>query len=76
MKPCSRTLIAAITKYTFQDEALLELALTHSSCDRPTGDNQRLEFLGVDGFEHLIDTIGYRFHVCFVEAATGHRWCT
>ena len=33
MKPCSRTLIAAITKYTFQDEALLELALTHSSCD-------------------------------------------
>ena len=46
MKPSSRTSIAAITKYTFQDEALLELALTHSSCDRPTGDNQRLEFLG------------------------------
>ena len=46
MKPSSRPSIAAITEYTFQDEALLELALTHSSCDRPTGDNQRLELLG------------------------------
>lgn len=32
--------------YSFQDEALETLALTHSSCDLETGDNQRLEFLG------------------------------
>ena len=46
MKPSSPNLIESITQHTFQDEALLELALTHSSCERPTGDNQRLEFLG------------------------------
>ena len=46
MKPSSPTPIESITQHTFQDEALLELALTHSSCERPTGDNQRLEFLG------------------------------
>lgn len=34
--------------YTFRDERLLELALTHRSLSRDTGDvnNQRLEFLG------------------------------
>ena len=46
MKPSSPTPIESITQHTFQDKALLELALTHSSCERPTGDNQRLEFLG------------------------------
>ena len=35
-----------ITRHNFQDESLLKLALTHSSCDRVGGDNQRLEFLG------------------------------
>jgi len=35
-----------ITQHNFQDESLLKLALTHSSCDRVGGDNQRLEFLG------------------------------
>lgn len=35
-----------ITQHNFQDESLLKLALTHSSCDRVSGDNQRLEFLG------------------------------
>ena len=35
-----------ITQHNFQDESLLQLALTHSSCDRVGGDNQRLEFLG------------------------------
>lgn len=35
-----------ITQHDFQDESLLKLALTHSSCDRAGGDNQRLEFLG------------------------------
>ena len=46
MKPSSPNPIESITQHTFRDEALLELALTHSSCERPTGDNQRLEFLG------------------------------
>ena len=32
--------------YRFSDQTLLELALTHPSCDSETGDNQRLEFLG------------------------------
>ncbi len=32
--------------HTFKNPDLLELALTHSSCDRESGDNQRLEFLG------------------------------
>ena len=35
-----------ITQHNFQDESLLKLALTHSSCDRDGCDNQRLEFLG------------------------------
>jgi len=40
------TSIQSIIAHTFEDESLLQLALTHSSCDLPTGDNQRLEFLG------------------------------
>ena len=35
-----------ISQHSFQDESLLKLALTHSSCDYANGDNQRLEFLG------------------------------
>lgn len=35
-----------ITGHRFKDPALRRRALTHSSCDRPGGDNQRLEFLG------------------------------
>ncbi|TVP78266.1 MAG: ribonuclease III [Puniceicoccaceae bacterium] len=35
-----------ISQHSFKDSALLKLALTHPSCDRPEGDNQRLEFLG------------------------------
>ncbi|MEC7273773.1 MAG: ribonuclease III, partial [Verrucomicrobiota bacterium] len=46
MKPSSPKPIESITQHTFQDVALLELALTHSSCECPKGDNQRLEFLG------------------------------
>ncbi|WPJ97947.1 ribonuclease III [Coraliomargarita algicola] len=42
----SNQIFEPITQHSFQDEALLRLALTHSSCDRATGDNQRLEFLG------------------------------
>lgn len=32
--------------YRFNDQYLLERALTHSSCDSAGGNNQRLEFLG------------------------------
>jgi ribonuclease-3 len=32
--------------YRFNDRSLLQRALTHSSCDSPEGNNQRLEFLG------------------------------
>ena len=35
-----------ITGHHFKNPTLLKQALTHSSCDRPEGDNQRLEFLG------------------------------
>ncbi len=38
--------LESIIGYSFKKPQLLELALTHSSCDLATGDNQRLEFLG------------------------------
>lgn len=44
--PPPDSLFEPISQHNFRDESLLQLALTHSSCDRPTGDNQRLEFLG------------------------------
>jgi len=44
--PSPNSLFEPITQHRFRDESLLKLALTHSSCDRPDGDNQRLEFLG------------------------------
>lgn len=38
--------IESILGHRFNDPSLLKLALTHSSCDRAEGNNQRLEFLG------------------------------
>jgi ribonuclease-3 len=38
--------IDSISPHVFKDASLLRLALTHSSCELPGGDNQRLEFLG------------------------------
>ncbi|NBB79199.1 MAG: ribonuclease III [Verrucomicrobia bacterium] len=38
--------IDPVTGHRFHDSTLVRQALTHSSCDRPGGDNQRLEFLG------------------------------
>ena len=35
-----------VTGHPFKNPALLKQALTHSSCDHPEGNNQRLEFLG------------------------------
>ena len=57
-----------ITQHNFQDESLLKLALTHSSCDRVGGDNQRLEFLG-DAVLDLI--IAESLYAKFPEADEG-----
>jgi ribonuclease-3 len=57
-----------ITQHVFQDESLLKLALTHSSCDRVGGDNQRLEFLG-DAVLDLI--IAETLYAKFPEADEG-----
>ena len=57
-----------ITQHNFQDESLLKLALTHSSCDRVGGDNQRLEFLG-DAVLDLI--IAETLYAKFSEADEG-----
>lgn len=46
MKPQKVPSIESITPHTFKNTFLLQLALTHSSCEHPDGDNQRLEFLG------------------------------
>lgn len=43
----SPTPIDSISLHSFKNESLLQLALTHSSCDLASGENnQRLEFLG------------------------------
>jgi ribonuclease-3 len=57
-----------VTQHDFQDESLLKLALTHSSCERLGGDNQRLEFLG-DAVLDLI--IAETLYVKFPEADEG-----
>ena len=57
-----------ITQHDFQDESLFKLALTHSSCRRVGGDNQRLEFLG-DAVLDLI--IAEALYVKFPEADEG-----
>ena len=57
-----------ITQHDFQDESLLKLALTHSSCKQVDGDNQRLEFLG-DAVLDLI--IAEALYVKFPEADEG-----
>lgn len=46
MKPQKAPAIESIIPHTFKNPHLLQLALTHSSCEHPDGDNQRLEFLG------------------------------
>ena len=48
-----------ITQHDFQDECLIKLALTHSSCDRVGGDNQRLEFLGDAVLDLIVAEILY-----------------
>ncbi|MFT4901526.1 MAG: ribonuclease-3 [Lentimonas sp.] len=45
--------------HPFKEPQLLERALTHSSCDAATGNNQRLEFLGDAVLDLLIAEIIY-----------------
>ncbi|MDQ8196218.1 ribonuclease III [Coraliomargarita sp. SDUM461004] len=58
----SKQVFEPISRHSFQDESLLKLALTHSSCDRPEGDNQRLEFLGDAVLDLVIaETLYHKF---------------
>jgi len=62
MTPSTLRSLESITLHAFADVSLLELALTHSSCGLPTGDNQRLEFLGDAVLDLIIaETLFARF---------------
>jgi ribonuclease-3 len=58
--------------YQFADSSLLELALTHSSCDFEHGDNQRLEFLGDAVLDLVIAEALYANNPDFDEGALDH----
>lgn len=58
--------------YRFSDPILLELALTHPSCDSETGDNQRLEFLGDAVLDLVIAEALYRNNPELDEGALDH----
>ena len=59
-------------EYCFNDPALLALALTHSSCDRPSGDNQRLEFFGDAVLGLIIAEVLYTNNPTLEEGALDH----
>ena len=58
--------------YRFSDDTLLELALTHPSCDSEAGDNQRLEFLGDAVLDLVIAEALYRNSPDLDEGALDH----
>ncbi len=58
--------------YRFSDQTLLELALTHPSCDSETGDNQRLEFLGDAVLDLVIAEALYQDNPTLDEGALDH----
>ncbi|CAA6690743.1 MULTISPECIES: ribonuclease III [unclassified Lentimonas] len=58
--------------YQFSDVNLLELALTHPSCDTETGDNQRLEFLGDAVLDLVIAEALYKDNPDLHEGALDH----
>ena len=58
--------------YHFTDAHLLELALTHPSCDTEAGDNQRLEFLGDAVLDLVIAETLYRDNPELDEGALDH----
>ena len=63
---------ADLIGYKFSDPQLLELALTHSSCETTGGNNQRLEFLGDAVLDLLIAEIIYREYPNIDEGALDH----
>jgi ribonuclease-3 len=58
--------------YRFSDGNLLELALTHPSCDAKVGDNQRLEFLGDAVLDLVIAEALYQDNPDLHEGALDH----
>ena len=58
--------------YQFADITLLELALTHPSCDLEEGDNQRLEFLGDAVLDLVVAETLYQNKPEFDEGALDH----
>ena len=58
--------------YHFTDVSLLELALTHPSCDSEQGDNQRLEFLGDAVLDLVVAEALYQNNPDFDEGALDH----
>jgi ribonuclease-3 len=58
--------------YRFTDINLLELALTHPSCDAEHGDNQRLEFLGDAVLDLVVAQALYENNPDFDEGALDH----
>ena len=58
--------------YHFTDVDLLQLALTHPSCDSKDGDNQRLEFLGDAVLDLVVAETLYRTHPNFDEGTLDH----
>ena len=59
--------------YHFTDISLLELALTHPSCDAEHGDNQRLEFLGDAVLDLVVAQTLYHNNPDFDEGALDHN---
>ncbi len=57
----------------FTDISLLELALTHPSCDSEAGDNQRLEFLGDAVLDLVVAQALYENNPDFDEGALDHN---
>jgi ribonuclease-3 len=58
--------------YHFKDIALLQLALTHPSCDLEHGDNQRLEFLGDAVLDLVVAEALYQNNRSLDEGALDH----
>lgn len=58
--------------YNFGDTGLLQLALTHPSCNFENGDNQRLEFLGDAVLDLVVAEALYRDNPDLDEGALDH----
>ena len=59
-------------RYHFSNASLLELAFTHTSCESPLGNNQRLEFLGDAVLDMIIAEALYHKHPDQNEGSLDH----